>query len=96
MENKDVDVKKTMTDKEKQELRRKINKFLDEALADASIDEEKVLRMRFGQTADAADMDDVKKYMNLSRERIREIENKARAKLQAAGRLAPSAADDDK
>lgn len=96
MENKDFDVEKKIKGKVTQERRREINRMIDKHLADASIDEAKVLRMRFGGASSDNTMDDVKKYMGLSRERIREIENKARAKLQAAGRLAPSDADGNK
>jgi len=44
--------------------------------------EEKILRMRFGFNGEARTLEDIGKEMQLSRERVRQIENRAKAKLR--------------
>ncbi len=44
--------------------------------------EEKILRMRFGFNGEAKTLEEIGKKMNLSRERVRQIENRAKSKLR--------------
>jgi RNA polymerase primary sigma factor len=60
---------------------------VDEVLASLAPREEEILRLRFGiDRKDALTLEEIGKHMNLSRERVRQIESMALAKIQNSPR----------
>lgn len=60
---------------------------VDELLASLTPREEEILRLRFGiDRKDALTLEEIGKHMNLSRERVRQIESMALAKIQGSPR----------
>ncbi|UCD11935.1 MAG: RNA polymerase sigma factor RpoD/SigA [Nitrospinaceae bacterium] len=55
---------------------------VESLLKGLSAREEKILRMRFGFNGDAKTLEEIGKELRLSRERVRQIENRAKAKLR--------------
>ena len=74
------------------EARAKIKAALTEQLRELDEKELKVIRMRFGMQRN---QDDNREHTPITIERIREIEAKARARLQKSGRLPKVGSDKD-
>ncbi len=63
--------------------KRMLTQAVGEALAELSVREQEIVRMRFGlDDGQARTLEDVGKYFNVTRERIRQIEAKTLAKLR--------------
>lgn len=66
---------------------RQMKDRVDEVLASLAPREEEILRLRFGiDRKDALTLEEIGKHMNLSRERVRQIESMALAKIQSSPR----------
>ena len=72
---------------EEQVLQRALASEVNSLLESLPPRERKVLRMRFGIDGKPQTLEEVGKQMNLSRERIRQIEKKAKGRLKARARL---------
>lgn len=72
---------------EEQILQRALASEVNSLLESLPPRERKVLRMRFGMDGKPQTLEEVGKQMNLSRERIRQIEKKAKGRLKARARL---------
>lgn len=72
---------------EEQVLHRALASEVNSLLESLPSRERKVLRMRFGMDGKPQTLEEVGKQMNLSRERIRQIEKKAKGRLKARARL---------
>ncbi len=72
---------------EEQVLHRALASEVNSLLESLPPRERKVLRMRFGIDGKPQTLEEVGKQMNLSRERIRQIEKKAKGRLKARARL---------
>ncbi len=72
---------------EEQILQRALASEVNSLLESLPPRERKVLRMRFGIDGKPQTLEEVGKQMNLSRERIRQIEKKAKGRLKARARL---------
>ncbi len=72
---------------EEQVLQRALASEVNSLLESLPPRERKVLRMRFGMDGKPQTLEEVGKQMNLSRERIRQIEKKAKGRLKARARL---------
>ena len=73
------DLKRNKTDgREQQALKGKV----DEMLKDLSPREEKILRLRFGFNGETRTLEEIGKEIGLSRERVRQIEKRAKARLR--------------
>ncbi|MCU1501719.1 MAG: rpoD, partial [Ilumatobacteraceae bacterium] len=63
--------------------KRMLTQAVEEALGELSGREQEIVRMRFGlEDGQARTLEDVGKYFNVTRERIRQIEAKTLAKLR--------------
>lgn len=60
-----------------------LNEQIDTILKDLSSREEQVLRMRFGFDCESKTLEEIGEILGLSRERVRQIENRAKARLRA-------------
>lgn len=63
-------------------MRANLKEKVNDMLKHLSEREETILRMRFGFSSDPKTLEQIGKEINLSRERVRQIENKAKAKLK--------------
>ncbi len=63
-------------------MRENLKESVDDMLKHLSEREESILRMRFGFHSDPKTLEQIGKEINLSRERVRQIENRAKAKLK--------------
>ncbi len=77
----------SMPSVEEQVLHRALASEVNSLLESLPPRERKVLRMRFGMDGKPQTLEEVGKQMNLSRERIRQIEKKAKGRLKARARL---------
>jgi RNA polymerase primary sigma factor len=59
-----------------------LNEKVDQLLEDLSERETKILKMRFGFFGDVKTLEEIGKEIGLSRERVRQIEKKAKLKLK--------------
>ncbi|MBI4388990.1 MAG: RNA polymerase sigma factor RpoD/SigA [Nitrospinae bacterium] len=60
-----------------------LHQHIDKILKDLTPREEQILRMRFGFHGESKTLEEIGKEINLSRERVRQIEKRAKAKLRA-------------
>lgn len=72
-------------------IQKAVNEQIDALLKDLDPREEQVLRMRFGFDCDSKTLEEIGQIEGLSRERIRQIEKKAKARLKAKFKPALSA-----
>ena len=63
-------------------MRQNLKQSVDDMLKHLSAREELILRLRFGFHSDPKTLEQIGKEINLSRERVRQIENRAKAKLK--------------
>jgi len=63
-------------------MRENLKQSVDDMLKHLSAREELILRLRFGFHSDPKTLEQIGKEINLSRERVRQIENRAKAKLK--------------
>lgn len=63
-------------------IQKAVNEQIDVILKDLDPREEQVLRMRFGFDGESKTLEEIGQVMSLSRERIRQIEKKAKARLK--------------
>jgi RNA polymerase primary sigma factor len=59
-----------------------LNEKVDQLLEDLSERETKILKMRFGFFGDVKTLEEIGKEIGLSRERVRQIEKRAKLKLR--------------
>ncbi len=64
-------------------MRESLKKKVDQLLEDISERETKILKMRFGFFGEAKTLEEIGKEIGLSRERVRQIEKRAKSKLKA-------------
>ncbi len=62
-------------------MQKALRKKIDQLLKNLSEREEKILRMRFGFDGDTKTLEEIGKEVGLSRERVRQIEKRAKARL---------------
>jgi len=67
-------------------LRSSLAKEMDEVLEELTPREQKILKLRFGFEGEPLTLEEIGKIMGLSRERIRQIEKKAKMKLRSRAR----------
>jgi len=67
---------------DEQIMKQELNDKVDELLMDLPEREKKILRMRFGFDGEAKTLEAIGKKIGISRERVRQIEKRAKAKLQ--------------
>jgi RNA polymerase primary sigma factor len=72
-------------------IQKAVNEQIDVLLKDLDPREEQVLRMRFGFDCDSKTLEEIGQIEGLSRERIRQIEKRAKARLKAKFKPALSA-----
>ncbi len=60
-----------------------LHQHIDKILKDLTPREEQILRMRFGFHGESKTLEEIGKEISLSRERVRQIEKRAKAKLRA-------------
>jgi len=63
-------------------MQESLNKKVDQLLEDLSEREAKILKMRFGFFGEVKTLEEIGKEINLSRERVRQIEKRAKLKLK--------------
>ncbi|MBI4596434.1 MAG: RNA polymerase sigma factor RpoD/SigA [Candidatus Tectomicrobia bacterium] len=68
-------------------LKASLSEEIEEILEELSPREKSVLRMRFGFEGAPQTLEEIGKVMSLSRERIRQIENKAKSKLRSRAKI---------
>lgn len=64
-------------------MRAALRAKVDELLRDLAPREEKILRMRFGFDGDSQTLEEIGKKIGLSRERVRQIEKRAKSRLKS-------------
>lgn len=72
---------------EDQILQNTLSREVNEVLHELPPREEKILRMRFGFDSSPQTLEEIGQQLNLSRERIRQIEKKAKARLKARSKI---------
>ncbi|MBI4596639.1 MAG: RNA polymerase sigma factor RpoD/SigA [Candidatus Tectomicrobia bacterium] len=68
-------------------LKASLSEGIEEIMEEITPREKTVLRMRFGFEGHPQTLEEIGKVMNLSRERIRQIENKAKSKLKSQAKI---------
>ena len=63
-------------------MQESLNKKVDQLLEDLSEREAKILKMRFGFFGEVKTLEEIGKEIDLSRERVRQIEKRAKLKLK--------------
>lgn len=72
---------------EEQIIQQSLAREIDKLLHDLPPREEKILRMRFGFDSAPQTLEEIGNQLNLSRERIRQIEKKAKSRLKARSKI---------